>query len=854
MTVPAAQDYSDALSGDEQGAAGGRLSRPAAPVEWMQVTARRLAQAPATVAMVVALWSLGIATGSIVGGPSHALFESAGASTANLTSGHLVMLVSSGLFASNLASYLLATVLMLVVGVAVERRHGTRTTILLAVIIQIVGLSAGLLLVRAIDPVAERWNDTLSSGAAMTPILLPAGLLLANTASQTALWRRRVRLIGLSVLTVLALYGGYLDDALTLVGGLVGLMVGVMVWVPAPSRSRSRSSRRETRSLVGSIVAVTAVGPLLVVLSPSAVGPLRVLKYLFVSPRVSGPPLRALCAVPSNRSLCAELIAENRFSGLGPSMFAALPAVLVLVLAWGLTKGRRSAWWMALATHLLLLAFAVSLPVSSATRRHVSFGALASTELTGPFAWTVSILTPGSVVIVLLVCRSSFQVRPPPGTYRRLITAVGVSIAVMFGVYTVVGTLIAGQISPHPHWAALARNFPQRLVPPGYLGFGWPRLIPHSWAATLLLEWTGVLVWLVALTAALHSFRRTRDLGLAGDRERARNILCTTGGSNLSYMTTWPDHSYWFNATGTTYIAYRTHGGVALTTTDPVGPLSERGSAITEFATFCDAHSWTPCLYSCTAATQTITAEQGWHHLQVAEETVIELGAVAFKGRKFQDIRTAANRAARDGITAQWTSFPTAPLPISEQIRAISEEWVADKALPEMGFTLGGLEELNDPDVRCLIAVGARGAVQGITSWLPVYRAGAITGWTLDFMRRPGTAFPGVMEFLLGNAILKFQSENAELVSLSGAPLARVADDQPATGLQRVLDVLAKVLEPAYGFQSLLHFKAKFQPTYQPLYMCYPDSTALPRIAAAIGHAYLPDLKLTHLARLMGSL
>lgn len=854
MTVPTSQHDSDPLNAEEPVAAGGRLSAPAVRIEWMRVTARRLAQAPATVFMVVAVWLLGIGTGSIIGGPSDALTQWAGASAANLTSGHLVMLVSSSLFASNLANYLLATILLLVVGVAVERRHGTRTTILLAVIIQIVGLSAGLLVVRALDPVAESWNDTLSSGAALTPILLPAGLLLANTASQTALWRRRVRLTGLSVLTVLALYGGYLDDALTLVGALVGLLIGVLVWGPSTSTSRFRSSRRETRSLVGSLVAVTAAGPLLVVLSPSAVGPLRVLRYLFVSPSVSGPSLRSLCAVPTNRSLCAELIAQNRFHGLGPSMFAVLPAILLLVLAWGLTKGRRSAWWMALITHLLLLGFAVSLLVMTATRRHGSFGALASTELKGPFASTLSILVPALVIVVLLLCRSSFRLRPPPGTYRRLITVVAVGIAVMFGVYTIVGSLIADQITPRPHWTALARNFPQRLVPPGFLGFGSPRFMPHSWAATLLLEWTGVLVWLVALTAALHSFRRTRDVRLVGDRERARGILRTTGGSNLSYMTTWPDHSYWFNATGTTFIAYRTHGGIALTTTDPVGPLSERGSAITEFAAFCDAHSWTPCLYSCTAHTRTITAGQGWQDVQVAEETVIELGTVAFKGRKFQDIRTAANRAARDGITARWISFPDAPLPISEQIKAISEEWVADKALPEMGFTLGGLDELNDPDVRCLIAVGPGGAVHGVTSWLPVYRDGAITGWTLDFMRRPGTAFPGVMEFLLGSAILEFQSENAEFVSLSGAPLARIADGHPATGLQRVLDLLAKVLEPAYGFQSLLRFKAKFQPSYRPLYMCYPDSTAVPRIAAAISHAYLPDLKLTHLAHLMGNL
>ena len=54
----------------------------------------------------------------------------------------------------------------------------------------------------------------------------------------------------------------------------------------------------------------------------------------------------------------------------------------------------------------------------------------------------------------------------------------------------------------------------------------------------------------------------------------------------------------------------------------------------------------------------------------------------------------------------------------------LSEEWLAAKGLPEMGFTLGGLDELDDPAVRCLIAVDADGRVHGLTSWLPAHRDG----------------------------------------------------------------------------------------------------------------------------------
>jgi lysylphosphatidylglycerol synthetase-like protein (DUF2156 family) len=169
---------------------------------------------------------------------------------------------------------------------------------------------------------------------------------------------------------------------------------------------------------------------------------------------------------------------------------------------------------------------------------------------------------------------------------------------------------------------------------------------------------------------------------------------------------------------------------------------------------------------------------------------------------------------------------------------------VADKGLPEMGFTLGGLEELNDPNIRCLIAVGPDRRVHAITSWMPVYESSYAVGWTLDFMRRntdPGTSH-GVMEFLIATAGMTFRAEGARFISLSGAPLARLDRGERPCAVQRLLDMMANAMEPVYGFQSLLQFKSKFQPDYQPLYLTYPDPAALGSIATAISRAYLPNL------------
>lgn len=90
--------------------------------------------------------------------------------------------------------------------------------------------------------------------------------------------------------------------------------------------------------------------------------------------------------------------------------------------------------------------------------------------------------------------------------------------------------------------------------------------------------------------------------------------------------------------------------------------------------------------------------------------------AVGLTGVQRQEVSRHSppiSRATKAGITAEWIVFPQAPLSIRDQIEAISEEWVSDKSLPEMGFTLGGINELDDTHVRCLIAIDGDRTIHG---------------------------------------------------------------------------------------------------------------------------------------------
>jgi len=412
--------------------------------------------------------------------------------------------------------------------------------------------------------------------------------------------------------------------------------------------------------------------------------------------------------------------------------------------------------------------------------------------------------------------------------------------------------------------ATLVADFPERLIPPVYLQWLDPRLLPVSIPATLLYEWTGVVFWVAACALVAATFLSPAIGSDSESAERARALLKSGSGSPLSWMTTWRGNNYWFSADGTGYVAYRVLAGVALTTGDPVGPPDRLRDNVEHFAEFAAANGWIPCFYSVTGEVRAVTDALGWSGIQVAEETVLDLGQIAFTGKRFQDVRTALNKAKKSGITAEWVSFPSAPRSITDQITAISEEWVADKGMPEMGFTLGGLDEVDDPEVRCLVAVDEDRTVHGVTSWLPVYQDARVVGWTLDFMRRRSEGFRPAMEFLIASAALKLEEEGAQFLSLSGAPLAKVeqpdgdADERERSEssslsavMDSVLDLLGRTLEPVYGFRSLLAFKSKFQPRYVAMHMTFADPAALPSIGNAVGRAYLPTVSLGQSYRLV---
>jgi lysylphosphatidylglycerol synthetase-like protein (DUF2156 family) len=833
------------------GAAVIGADRTASLVRAARRAARRI---PFTLAVIATMWIAGVATGSILSGPPAAVLDVVGGDIGSLRSGQWWAAVTSIFFVTNPLAYVASTVVVGVLVSVAEVSYGS----VKAAALFFIGDFASVTVFFALTQLARIGGDGWLGSMVDDPVLgpYPAALFTAMAASPAlgVLWRRRLRTAVVGIAVMLTLYVGHSETVLGLIGALLGIAAS---WWSTGWRHDSHltvPSVRERRNILVFVVTLAAVGPVLTALTRSPSGPLALVRDMVLNPM----PVFAQLAQDCGGTVDTACLQAAQPAFLSPEGYVTslVPMAILLVCAEGLRRGRSVALRLAIAVQVAVGALAVGylalflrMPPSP---RRPRFTVLAS-----GFVHILPIaLTAVALVVVLWVNRDLFPVETARRMRRRLGAVGGAVAGGLVLAYTLLWWQGGGLRRRDSLWGLLAELVRQYLpspIPSSYEGLFGNRSAAELW----LFTHSGLILWLVALVlAAVVVLRGRQSLGARDDSLELARSLVRRGGGSLSWMTLWPPNRFWFDEHGTTGLAFQLHGRVALSVAGPIGAAGRGPVAVRGFIAHCARNALVPCFYSLTGELWPELRSRGFHRVEVAQETRLRVRELEFVGKEWQNVRTAVNRAGKMGVKAVWTRYHLLAPAQRQQLSALSEEWSAQKALPDMGFTLGGIDELADPAVLVCLAVGGDGRIHGVTSWLPVHEESRIVGWTLDFMRRGPAAFPGVMEFLIASAVTELRN-SVEWISLSGSPLAadqageRAEVEAGDELLARVLSAVGHALEPIYGFRSLAKFKSRFQPEYHALYMYYQDPLQLPAIGQALAQAYLPGLSMRHRMRIL---
>ncbi len=202
------------------------------------------------------------------------------------------------------------------------------------------------------------------------------------------------------------------------------------------------------------------------------------------------------------------------------------------------------------------------------------------------------------------------------------------------------------------------------------------------------LQWGGWLVRFYLLTLLLRPVLLRRRLPPpAGALQR---IFEAHGEHSLAAFAIDSDKHHLFVADGRGLVAYAVRGSVAMACGDPLAPEEQFQQSIDEYLHYCRQKSWTPVIYEASEARLFTYRAMGMKWFKIAEEAILDLTEFSLAGNKRANLRAMVNKAKKAGMTVQAYHRKHYPVPsIDSQLEAVSQEWLADKRLGELGFTLG---------------------------------------------------------------------------------------------------------------------------------------------------------------------
>jgi lysyl-tRNA synthetase class 2 len=539
-------------------------------------------------------------------------------------------------------------------------------------------------------------------------------------------------------------------------------------------------------------------------------------------PLLDRAPALAVDRVPVLAAAATALVGAIN---LGSAMTQDLPARLQALLALAPQGEIRLAHTLALPVGIALLGAAW--PLARRRRRafHAAFGllmALGFLNLLKGLDVEEAAVSWG-LAAILWRARAAFWVRhDPDGLARALCRG-----ALALGAAALAGMALVALAAPHATTALSRGKVPGAAAHLLVLDptvaftapFGWlPRLVGLLGFAALATAAAGVLAPL-----------RPRRVAAAVDRRRAAALVRRHGSDTLSAFKLRRDLPRHWSSDGRAMAAYRVEAGTVLLAGDPVGAPDAVAGLLHELLAGARRHGLT---FGCVGASEAFAAQAraaGVRSLYLGDEAILPTGGMDLAGGAMKSLRKAVNRVSRNGVTAELSAVGDLDGATLAALHRVSDAWRGQE--PERGFSMAH-DALHDellPDALVVLARDADREVRGFLHFVPVFGRPAVS---LGFMRRERDTPNGLMDFLVVEAARLLGERGIEEFSLNFASYGRWLR-APSNHVERALATVLRRADRLFQIERLLRFNAKFQPRWQPRYLLFESTAALPRVALA---------------------
>jgi phosphatidylglycerol lysyltransferase len=289
------------------------------------------------------------------------------------------------------------------------------------------------------------------------------------------------------------------------------------------------------------------------------------------------------------------------------------------------------------------------------------------------------------------------------------------------------------------------------------------------------------------------------------------------------------DKSLLFSDSRKAFLMYGIEGRSWVALGDPIGPPEEAAELAWRWQDLCDRHGGWPVFYQVQARHLPLYADLGLTLLKLGEEARVPLADRSLNGGVRRCLGRVRRQLAGEGCTFEVVSATGIP-PILAELQRISDAWLMEKHTQGKGFSLAFFT----PEYLKRFPVGIVHREGKLIAFANLWLGGSKEELSVDLMRHLPEAPHGIMDYLFLHVMLWGRQQGYRWFNLGLTPLSGPEGYTLAPLWTRYGSLVFQHGEHFDDLEGVRHYKAKFEPHWEPKYLACPGGFALPRILSDI--------------------
>ena len=284
------------------------------------------------------------------------------------------------------------------------------------------------------------------------------------------------------------------------------------------------------------------------------------------------------------------------------------------------------------------------------------------------------------------------------------------------------------------------------------------------------------------------------------------------GAGSLAYSSLQPGLQYYMNDE-LGYVAFQSMGSDPDSVLVLADPICSRENLHAFLDAFLQVRK-DPIFLHVNHTTACALSDRGYTINELGIETVIDIQEFELTGNKKQQLRSARNRALKDGIKVR--ELMSVDDSLLRALKKISDDWIAQKVAgdSQMKFVVRPMVYVDEIDVRRFVAI-KDDEIVGFVIFDPMYENGEVTGYIANQLRSNYEKGFSIVDYIILEAIEVFKKEGRRDLSLGLSPMAKVDDGQEFKHSKLLKAHFQFAYERAnylYNFKNLARHKNQYRP------------------------------------------